>query len=79
MDSKDIGRHWIIVSWRQEYDDGRVVLPLGDDLTGFVQYHDGRVVVMLIDATRPNFTTSGQWGASIMRSAREEIFGPAPA
>ncbi|GGF75610.1 hypothetical protein GCM10011319_40030 [Mameliella alba] len=50
-----------------------------DDLTGFVQYHDGRVIVMLIDATRPNFTTGGQWDARIMRSARKEIFGPVPA
>lgn len=29
VDSKDIGGHWIIVSWWQEYDDGRVVPPMG--------------------------------------------------
>lgn len=70
MGSKSIEGRWSVVSWRQDYDDGRVVLPMGDQLNGFVQYHDGRVVVMVTDATRPNFTTGGQWDASIEEKAK---------
>lgn len=70
MDNKSIEGRWNIVSWRQEYDDGRVILPMGDQLNGFVQYHDGRVVVMVTDATRPNFITGGQWDASTEEKAK---------
>lgn len=52
---------WSLLSWRQEYDDGRVVLPMGDKVSGFAEYHDGRVTIMVIDDTRAPFTTGGQW------------------
>jgi len=61
---------WMIESWRQEYDDGRVVLPLGEHLTGFAEYRGGRVTIMLARADRAHFTTGGQWDASQEEKAR---------
>lgn len=58
-----VGR-WDIVSWEQVYDDGRVQRPLGDRLTGFIDYSvDGRVTVMISKADRAPFVTGGQWDA----------------
>lgn len=58
-----VGR-WDIVSWAQEYDDGRTVLPMGEHLVGFIRYTaDGDMVAMISTADRPRFTTGGQWDA----------------
>ena len=70
MKSADLEGRWDIVSWRQEYDDGRVVLPMGEKLTGFVQYHAGQIVLMIADSTRPNFSSGGQWDASVQEMAQ---------
>lgn len=70
MDSMDIEGRWEILSWRQEYDDGRVVLPMGESLSGFAEYRDGRVVIMVAGAGRQAFTTGGQWDASMEEKAR---------
>jgi len=67
---EEIEGRWIIESWRQEYDDGRVVLPLGEHVTGFAEYHNGRVTIMLARADRAHFTTGGQWDASQAEKAR---------
>jgi|GEM_PF-740834 len=61
---------WEIVSWRQAYDDGRVALPMGEHLTGFADYRNGRVTIMLAQADRPHFATGGQWDASLAEKAR---------
>jgi len=66
---------WIIESWQQIYDDGRVVLPMGEHLTGFAEYRftvydKGRVTIMLARADRARFTTGGQWDASQAEKAR---------
>jgi hypothetical protein len=58
-----IGR-WNIVTWEQRYDDGRLHLPLGERLTGFIRYSsDGDMVCMLASVDRPRFSTGGQWDA----------------
>ena len=58
-----LGR-WYIVSWEQRYDDGRVQLPMGDRLEGFIDYSaDGNMVCMISRADRANFSTGTQWDA----------------
>ena len=65
-----IGR-WDILSWEQVFDDGRIELPMGDKLHGFIRYtEDGDMMCMLARADRPNFTTGGQWNASAEEKAR---------
>lgn len=55
---------WKIVSWEQRYDDGRVVLPLGAPLEGFIRYDtDGRMCCMIARASRKSFVKGGQWNA----------------
>lgn len=59
-----LGR-WDIVAWEQAYDDGRVVLPMGEHLEGFIRYEaDGDMMCMIVRADRPAFTTGSQWDAS---------------
>ncbi|MCK9550859.1 lipocalin-like domain-containing protein [Aquamicrobium sp.] len=64
MEAKDIEGRWAVLSWRQEYDDGRVLLPMGKNLAGFAEYRNGRVTIMVVNADRPRFATGGQWDAS---------------
>lgn len=61
---------WGILAWRQDYDDGRIVLPMGERPTGFIQYGGGRMVAMITAQDRPKFTTGGQWDASTEEKAR---------
>lgn len=64
-----IGR-WQIVAWEQVYDDGRRTYPLGQQVEGFIQYDpDGRMMCMLCSGDRQNFTTGGQWNASMEEKA----------
>lgn len=64
MDKADILGRWEIVSWRQDYDDGRQIHPLGKDLEGFIQYDKDRMICMMAATNRPAFSTGGQWNAS---------------
>ena len=70
MTEQDIEGRWELLSWRQEYDDGRVILPMGEEVTGFVDYRDGNVTIMIMDSTRPNFKTGGQWDATDAEKAK---------
>lgn len=59
-----LGR-WDIVSWDQQYDDGRRHLPMGDKVEGFIRYlPEGDVICMISRVDRSDFTTGGQWNAS---------------
>jgi hypothetical protein len=40
MNRETIKGRWSVVSWEQLYDDGRVVLPMGTELEGFIEYND---------------------------------------
>jgi hypothetical protein len=65
MDNSLLIGRWNIISWQQQYDDGRVTYPLGTALEGFIQYQpDGQMLCMMGRADRPNFVTGGQWNAS---------------
>lgn len=56
---------WRIVSWVQDYDDGRLIHPMGVELDGFIDYRDdGTFAVMISRRDRAMFTTGGQWDAS---------------
>jgi hypothetical protein len=66
--SELVGR-WKIVSWLQRYDDGRVTYPFGETLSGFIQYDEKNVFVLLEKANRAKFTTGGQWNASAAEKA----------
>jgi len=70
MNVGDIEGRWDIRSWRQEYDDGRVLLPMGEALSGFAEYRGGRVTIMITQALRPHFVTGGQWDANEAEKAR---------
>lgn len=60
----DLTGRWDIVSWEQDYDDGRLVHPLGQELQGFIRYtDDGDMACMIARADRPCFATGGQWDA----------------
>ena len=70
MTDRTLEGRWNIVSWRQDYDDGRAVLPFGETVEGFLEYRGDRFVVMLAKGDRPHFTTGGQWDASDEEKAR---------
>ncbi|MFJ9381251.1 lipocalin-like domain-containing protein [Streptomyces sp. NPDC101455] len=60
----DLVGRWDIVSWEQVYDDGRVQLPLGSRLNGFIRYtSDGDMACLITKAERAPFRTGGQWDA----------------
>lgn len=70
MTLEDIIGRWQVVAWRQDYDDGRVVYPMGENLGGFIQYGpDGDVSVLIARRGRERFT-GGQWNASDAEKAR---------
>lgn len=67
----DLVGRWDIVSWEQEFDDGRVTRPMGDDLEGFIRYtDDGDMSCVINQGDRPRFTTGGQWDAHDAELAR---------
>ncbi len=58
-----IGR-WELISWYQDYDDGRVIYPFGEQATGFIDYQKtGQMACAFARANRPTFVTGGQWTA----------------
>lgn len=64
MNDTSLEGRWRIVSWRQEYDDGRCVHPFGDKLEGFIDYRDGNMFCVISRQPRSRFTSGGQWDAS---------------
>lgn len=61
----DLTGRWELVTFTQNYDDGRQVLPMGETPQGMIQYtSDGFMSCMICRANRSNFTTGGQWNAS---------------
>lgn len=60
---EEFARTWRLVDWRQEYDDGRVQYPMGENPQGLIAYRDGRMYEIATSADRPNFVTGGQWDA----------------
>lgn len=64
-----LGR-WEIVSWEQDYDDGRREYPMGENLEGFIQYlPEGDVICMISRRDRHDFVTGGQWDADVEEMA----------
>lgn len=63
MKQEDILGRWLIVDWRQEYDDGRVTHPLGQALRGFIEYGPHGMFCVIEKAERPTLAAS-QWTAS---------------
>ena len=64
MTDNSIEGRWNIVSWRQEYDDGRVVHPFGEQIDGFIEYGRGTMFCVLSKKPRRVFSTGGQWDAA---------------
>lgn len=64
--TKGIEGRWEIVSWRQEYDDGRCVHPFGESLDGFIDYSRDSDAMFCVISRKPRtpFTTGGQWDAA---------------
>jgi len=59
-----LGR-WTLVNWRQEYDDGRIQYPFGEDAVGVIHYSaSGHMYCAISRARRANFVSGGQWTAS---------------
>lgn len=71
MDLNDILGRWIIESWQQEFDDGRVLLPMGDRPDGFIWYgSDGFMSCFVCKGYRNRFETGHQWDASSAERSR---------
>lgn len=65
-----VGR-WELVTFEQNYDDGRRVFPMGESPQGIIQYtEDGYMSCMISRANRQNFITGGQWNASDAEKAQ---------
>ena len=60
--------HWLIVDWRQDYDDGRVSYPLGQGLRGFIEYGALGMFCVIEQPDRPPLAAS-QWTASVTDKA----------
>lgn len=55
---------WGILAWEQIYDDGRIVLPMGKELEGFIEYSDHGMFCVVSKKGREAFKTGGQWDAA---------------
>ena len=65
MTNIDLTGRWELVTFAQNYDDGRQVLPMGEAPQGIIQYtEDGFMSCQISRANRAPFTTGGQWNAS---------------
>ena len=63
MNRDTIKGRWTVQSWEQLYDDGRVVLPMGTELDGFIEYSDYGMSCVISQKDRKVFNTGGQWSA----------------
>ncbi len=63
MNRESIKGRWSVVSWEQVYDDGRIVLPMGTEVEGFIEYSDNGMFCVVSKKDRKAFTTGGQWSA----------------
>jgi hypothetical protein len=59
----DLLGRWLIVDWRQDYDDGRVTHPLGQGLRGFIEYGAREMFCVIEQPNRAPLAAS-QWTAS---------------
>ena len=70
MKKADIIGRWRVLRWQQQYDDGRVVSPMGEALDGFIQYDENdRMVCIIARSGREKFQTGGQWDAAAAEKA----------
>lgn len=67
---KSLQGRWNIVSWRQEYDDGRMSYPFGEQLTGFIEYGEKNMFCVVSRVPRSKFSSGGQWDAVDAEKAR---------
>jgi len=70
MDTGSLQGRWRIVSWSQDYDDGRQTHPFGDALEGFIAYGEQDMFCVISRLPRTRFTTGGQWDATDWDKAR---------
>lgn len=63
MNRDDVLGRWLIVDWRQDYDDGRVTYPMGQGLRGFIEYGPHGMFCVIEKADRPPLAAN-QWTAS---------------
>lgn len=64
MTNTDIQGRWEIVAWVQNYDDGRIIYPMGQDVEGFIEYGQYGMFCIISAPNRPSFTSGGQWDAN---------------
>lgn len=65
MPQANLTGRWELITFEQNYDDGRRVFPMGEGPQGIIQYtEDGYMSCMICRPHRENFTTGGQWNAS---------------
>jgi hypothetical protein len=61
---------WELVSWKQNYDDGREVVPLGENPLGRLTYSStGDFSVIISRPDRLPFSSGQQWSASTQEKA----------
>jgi hypothetical protein len=70
MNREMVKGRWSVVSWEQLYDDGRVVLPMGDEVQGFMEYSDYGMFCVVSKKGREEFKTGGQWSADESEKAQ---------
>ncbi|GAA4113115.1 hypothetical protein GCM10022215_10050 [Nocardioides fonticola] len=61
---------WVLISWTQEYRDGRVLEPMGPAPTGVITYAEGRMQCLITRRLRTPFGEGGQWDAPLADRAR---------
>ena len=65
MSAQNLAGRWELVTFEQNYDDGRQVYPMGEGPQGIIQYtENGFMSCMISRPNRKSFTTGGQWNAS---------------
>ena len=61
---------WRLVAWRRVVDDGTVTYPLGQDAHGLLVYTaNGRMIVQLAAANRPQLDTTDALGGDVQARA----------
>lgn len=66
----DLTGTWTLVAWRRVADDGSVTYPLGEDAHGLLVYTaNGRMIVQLAAADRPQLDTTDALGGDVQERA----------